>query len=55
MPWYAILIQLLPAIEDAINTIVKATPGLTAQQATAQLVNHLTPGQPNSETLGPKS
>ena len=55
MSWFTILIQLLPAIEEAINTIVSATPGLTQQQATAQLVDHITPGQPNAPALGPKS
>lgn len=48
--WLALLIQALPAIENAINAIVNAT-GKSKEQAMAELVDHITPGQPNSPTL----
>lgn len=38
-------------MEEAINTLV--AKGMTTQQATVVVTNHLTPGQPNSPDLSP--
>ena len=45
-----LLEQLLPAALQAVATVQAATGKPTAE-ATVEVVNHLTPGQPNSPTL----
>jgi hypothetical protein len=53
MSWAQIiqlLEQLLPAALQAVATVEAATGKPTAA-ATVEVVNHLTPGQPNSPTL----
>lgn len=49
MNWM-LLIQLLPALEEAINLIVKAE-NVTPQVAATKLVDHITPGQPEAPAL----
>lgn len=50
MNWIAILVQLLPAVEAAVNEII-TKEGVSPEQATAKLIDHITPGQPNTPSL----
>jgi hypothetical protein len=49
-----LLPQLLQAVAAAAQTVEQAT-GKTSAEATAEVINHLTPGQPNSPTLSTPS
>lgn len=42
--------QLLPVALQAVDAVEKAT-GQSSAEATQEVVNHLTPGAPNSPTL----
>ena len=42
--------QLLPVAIEAVSAVEKAT-GKTPEAATAEVINHLTPGAPASEAL----
>lgn len=50
--WLQILISLMPAVEQALQIIINDT-GETPDEAAKQLVDHLTPGKPNSPSLKP--
>jgi hypothetical protein len=50
MNWVSALVQILPILHQAIQQIC-AAEGVTEEQAVGKLIDHLTPGKPNSPTL----
>jgi hypothetical protein len=45
-----LIMQLLPALFSALNT-VQADTGKPWEQVAVDVINHLTPGQPNAPSL----
>lgn len=54
-PWLQLLGVLLPAVDNALGTIQKAQGTGSWPAALAELLMHLTPGQPNSPALAAES
>jgi hypothetical protein len=54
MNWFAIVMQILPLIKNAVEIVSKST-GKTPEQAVQEVMAHLTPGAPNASALGPDS
>lgn len=50
MNWLQMLVMLLRAADGAVSAVEKAE-GKTHEQALNDVVNHLTPGAPNSPAL----
>jgi hypothetical protein len=50
MNWAAIIIQILPAVVQAVQTVA-TDRGKPVDQVVGDVINHLTPGQPNAPAL----
>ena len=50
MEWFAVIMQILPTIERAMTTIAADT-GKPLSTTVVDVINHLTPGMPNSPSL----
>ena len=49
------LIQTLPAVVQAVQQILASDAAKSLEQAVADVINHVTPGRPNSPALAPEA
>jgi hypothetical protein len=52
-PFLPLVGDLLTALDNAAKAVAAGNPGAAATDILQELINHLTPGQPNSPALGP--
>jgi len=50
MDFAKLLVQVLPVLKDAADTILK-DEGMTEEQVIEAIISHLTPGKPNAPQL----
>lgn len=47
------IIKMLSAFASALSAIHNSAPGQAAEKSVEDLINHMTPGKPNSPALSP--
>ena len=50
MNWVTIIMQLLPVVLKAVETVA-SDKGKPVEDVVGDVINHLTPGQPNASAL----